>query len=79
MASLRYQAGAQAEAWGQQGTGVGGHGSGGPVWPLQSLGWMFNSSVCSDGMMLSLYRCSLFALQYPRANTLPGQNPEIFE
>ena len=79
VACLHHQAGAQAEAWGQQGAGVGGDSSGGPAWPLQSLGWRLESCVCSDGKMLSLYLCSLFALQYPRANNLPGQNPETLE
>lgn len=79
VASLHHEAGAQVEAWGQRGAGVGGDGSGGPVWPLQPLGWRLKGCVCSDGIMLSLYLCSLFALEYPRANTLPGQNPETPE
>lgn len=70
---LHHQPGAQAEA------GVGGDGSSGPVWPLQSLGQRLESCVCSDGIMLSLYLCSFFALQYPRDNILPGQNPETLE
>lgn len=73
VASLYHQAGAEAKSWGQQGAGVGGDGSGGPAWPLQSLGWRLESCVCSGRIMLSLYLCSLFALQYPRASTLQGK------
>lgn len=34
VASQHHQVGPQAEAWGQQGAGVGGDSSGGPAWPL---------------------------------------------
>lgn len=58
MASQLHQAGVQAQAWGQQGAGLRGDGSDGPVWPLQLLGWRSESHVCSEGMILTLYLCS---------------------